>query len=85
MSDDRRAFLKTLARGAAYAAPMIMSFAAPVELLGQGQASEHKKGGHGHGGGGGHGHGHLVAPSEPAAPRQDPPWKEPPPGRTPPP
>ena len=72
MTDDRRAFLKKLARGAAYAAPTIISFAAPVELLGQGESSQHKQT-------------HLVAPSEPSAPLQDPPWKEPPPGRTPPP
>ena len=51
---DRRAFLKKLAKGAAYTAPVVYSMAAPVDLLGQGQSSgkggDKKKGG-GTGGG----------------------------------
>ncbi len=40
-SDDRREFLKKLAKTALYSAPVVHSFAAPVDLLGQGQSSEH--------------------------------------------
>jgi hypothetical protein len=36
---DRRAFLRKLAKGAAYSAPVVYSMAAPVDLLGQGQSS----------------------------------------------
>jgi hypothetical protein len=32
---DRRAFLKVLARTAAYAAPLVMSYAVPAPLAGQ--------------------------------------------------
>lgn len=39
---DRREFLKKLAKGAVYAAPVMHSIAAPVDLLGQGQSSQHK-------------------------------------------
>ncbi|MEX0690530.1 MAG: hypothetical protein WD934_08180 [Gemmatimonadales bacterium] len=38
---DRRAFLKTLARSAAYAAPVVMSYAVPSPLAGQGASSQH--------------------------------------------
>lgn len=68
---DRRAFLKKLAKGAAYSAPAIVSMSAPVDLVGQGQSSEHK-----HGGGGG-GHAALQGP-------RTAPWDAPPPGSTPP-
>lgn len=46
MSDEsRRAFLKRLARGGAYVAPVVASLAAPVvDLLGQGASSQHKPG-----------------------------------------
>ena len=36
---NRRAFLRKLAKGAAYSAPVVYSMAAPVDLLGQGQSS----------------------------------------------
>lgn len=36
---NRRAFLKKLAKGAAYSAPVVYSMAAPVDLLGQGMSS----------------------------------------------
>ena len=42
-SEDRRAFIKKLAQGTAYAAPVVHSLAAPLDLVGQGKASEHKK------------------------------------------
>jgi len=38
-AEDRRSFLKRLAKSAAYAAPVIQSFAAPADLVGQGQSS----------------------------------------------
>ncbi|HXV85398.1 MAG TPA: hypothetical protein VD793_01810 [Gemmatimonadales bacterium] len=41
-SSDRRSFLKRLAKGAAYATPVIQSFAVPAELVGQGAASQKK-------------------------------------------
>ena len=37
--ENRRAFLRKLAKGAAYSAPVVYSMAAPVDLLGQGQSS----------------------------------------------
>jgi hypothetical protein len=40
---DRRAFLRKLAAGVAYAAPVVHSMAAPVDLVGQGKSSEKKK------------------------------------------
>jgi len=40
---DRREFLKQLAKTAAYTAPVVYSLAAPVELAGQGKSSMHKK------------------------------------------
>ena len=36
---DRRAFLRKLAKSAAYTAPVVYSMAAPVDLLGQGMSS----------------------------------------------
>ena len=36
---NRRAFLKKLAKGAVYSAPVVYSMAAPVDLLGQGMSS----------------------------------------------
>ena len=42
--EDRRAFLKRLAKGTAYAAPVVLSLAAPLDLVGQGKSSEHKHG-----------------------------------------
>ena len=65
--DERREFLKKLAKSAVYAAPVIKSFAVPAELLGQGMASGMMMMGGGMMGG-------LVAPAAPA------PWDEPPPG-----
>lgn len=38
-TDDRRAFLKKLAKGAAYSAPVVYSMAAPLGLSGQGGSS----------------------------------------------
>ena len=37
--ENRRAFLRKLAKGAAYSAPVVYSMAAPVDLLGQGMSS----------------------------------------------
>lgn len=79
MEQDRRAFLKALARRAAYAAPVILSVTAPSELHGQSKGSQHK---------------HFSAPragtggaQQPASRTLDPggappPWKAPPPGDT---
>ncbi len=39
---DRREFLKRLAKAAAYTAPVVYSLAAPIDLIGQGQSSKHK-------------------------------------------
>ena len=44
-SENRREFLKQLARGAAYVAPVVISVAAPPGLAGQGKSSQHKPGG----------------------------------------
>jgi len=41
-TEDRRAFLRKLAKGAAYSAPVVYSMAAPLDLVGQGKSSEHK-------------------------------------------
>jgi hypothetical protein len=41
--EDRRAFLKKLAKGTVYAAPVVHSLAAPLDLVGQGKSSEHKR------------------------------------------
>ena len=72
--EDRRAFLKKLAKGAAYTAPVVHSLAAPLEVLGQGKSFSHK-----HQGGG-----NLVAPTDPGLGGQ-PPGAQPAPGDTPPP
>ncbi len=64
---NRREFLKKLAKSAVYTAPVIATFAAPPDLLGQGKSSQHKKGG---------GKSGMAAPAPgPAAP-----WNAPPPG-----
>lgn len=42
-NEERREFIKQLVKGTAYAAPVVHSLAAPLDLLGQGKASEHKK------------------------------------------
>ncbi len=48
--EDRRAFLRRLAKGAVYAAPVIHSMAAPLEAVGQGKSTSHKHAGkEGHG------------------------------------
>lgn len=67
-ASDRRAFLRTLAAGAAYAAPFIASVAAPVDLMGQGKSSAHKQ------------PGPAAATSQQRA-SPPPPWEAPPPGR----
>lgn len=64
-SDDRREFLKKLAKTAIYSAPVVHSFAAPVDLLGQGKSSEHK-----------HQHQHGP-PAPPPSPAGTAPWDEP--------
>jgi len=42
--EDRRAFLRKLAKGAAYSTPVVYSMAAPVDLIGQGKPSGKGKG-----------------------------------------
>jgi hypothetical protein len=42
-NEDRREFIKKLAKGTAYAAPVVHSLAAPLDLVGQGKSSQHKK------------------------------------------
>ncbi len=74
--EDRRAFLKKLAKGAAYTAPVIHSMAAPLEVLGQGKSVSHKQ----HRGGGSN----VVAPTTPGLGGQAP-GAQPPPGDAPPP
>ncbi len=75
--DDRRGFLKKLAKGAVYSAPVIHSLTAPLEVLGQGKSFSHKHQGAGAG---------LVAPT-PASPDLggQAPGAKPPPGDIPPP
>ncbi|MEE8191445.1 MAG: hypothetical protein V3T74_01790 [Gemmatimonadales bacterium] len=65
---DRREFLKKLAKTAAYTAPVVYSLAAPIELVGQGQSSEHK---------------HTTAPATQQPSTGDAPWDRPPPGQRP--
>jgi len=36
---DRRAFLRKMAKGVAYTAPVVYSMAAPLDLMGQGSSS----------------------------------------------
>jgi hypothetical protein len=73
---DRRAFLKKLAKGTVYAAPVIHSLAAPLDLVGQGMSSEHK-----------HEHGNWAATASPGGSSltQQPDIGAPPPGQQPPP
>ena len=68
---DRREFLKQLAKTAAYTAPVVYSLAAPVELIGQGQSSEHKHTSSG---------ATQAAPSGAQQPGGTAPWDRPPPG-----
>jgi hypothetical protein len=68
---DRREFLKKLAKTAAYAAPVVYSLAAPVELIGQGSSSEHKHPSSG---------ATQSAPSGTQQPGGEAPWERPPPG-----
>jgi hypothetical protein len=69
---DRREFLKKLAKTAAYTAPVVYSLAAPIELVGGGVSSQKMMG---------------VAPAgqqpstEPST--GDAPWDRPPPGQRP--
>lgn len=42
--ENRRAFLRKLAKGAAYTAPVVCSMAAPVDLIGQGKGKSSGKG-----------------------------------------
>lgn len=44
--EQRREFLKQLAKGAVYAAPVIRTMTAPLEVVGQGESTSHK---HDHG------------------------------------
>ena len=65
---DRREFLKKLAKTAVYTAPVVYSLAAPIELMGGGKASEH----------------HTSAPAATQQPSTgDAPWDRPPPGQRP--
>jgi hypothetical protein len=65
---DRREFLKKLAKTAAYTAPVVYSLAAPIELVGQGASSEHK---------------HVTAPATQQPSTGDAPWDRPAPGQRP--
>ena len=47
MTESRRAFLQKVAKGAVYAAPVVVSLSAPDSLLGQGQSQNSQKGGMG--------------------------------------
>lgn len=78
-NESRRRFLKRLAKGTLYSAPVIATMAAPVHLVGQGMSAS-AKGGMGGGavGGGGGGGGH-----KPAAQFQGPWDTNAPPGRRP--
>lgn len=74
---DRREFLRKLAKTAAYAAPVVVSLAAPIELVGQGD-SPSKKEGHWHPPGQGSPTKQTLPPNpQPGGP---PPWQQPPPG-----
>ncbi len=66
---DRREFLKKLARTAAYTAPVVYSLAAPIELVGQGSSSEHKP--------------PMGAPATQEPSTGDAPWDRPAPGQRP--
>jgi hypothetical protein len=49
MAESRRDFLKRMTRGAAYAAPLMVTLSTPDGLLGQGQSTNSQKGGMGKG------------------------------------
>jgi hypothetical protein len=68
---DRREFLKKLAKTAAYAAPVVYSLAAPVELIGEGMSSVHHPPSSG---------ATQAAPSGTQQPGGEAPWERPPPG-----
>lgn len=70
---DRREFLKKLAKSAAYSTPVIYSLATPVELAGQGKGSQHK-----------HQKAAAFQPEQQSTTERDAPWREPPPGAQPP-
>jgi hypothetical protein len=74
----RREFLKKLAKGAVYAAPVIRTMTAPLEVVGQGKSTSHKNdhGNEGHGGGAG---GSSPALGGAAPGTQPPPGSIPPP------
>ena len=64
---DRREFLKKLAKTAVYTAPVVYSLAAPIELVGGGVSSQKK----------------MVAPATQQPSTADAPWDRPPPGQRP--
>lgn len=68
-TQDRREFLRKLAKTAAYTAPVVYTLAAPVDLVGQGSSSGHKK--------------HPAAAYDTQSPNTQPggqaPWEAPPP------
>jgi hypothetical protein len=74
--ERRREFLKRLAKGAVYAAPVIRTMSAPLEVVAQGQSTSHKNDHGGHWSGSSAGGSGLGGP---------PPGTQPPPGSTPPP
>jgi hypothetical protein len=74
--ERRRAFLKRLAKGAVYAAPVIRTMSAPLEVVAQGQSTSHKNDHGGPRSGSSAGGSGLGGP---------PPGTQPPPGSTPPP
>jgi len=67
---DRREFLKKLAKTAAYTAPVVYSLAAPIELLGLVKGD--KSGGMG-----------MAPPATQEPTSGDAPWDRPPPGQRP--
>ncbi len=67
--ENRREFMKKLAKGVAYVAPTIVSVTAPASLAGQGGSSQHK-----------HQSSVRQQPADPQVPGGPPPWKAPPPG-----
>ncbi len=77
--EQRREFLKKLAKGAIYAAPVIHSMTAPLEVAGQGSSTSHKTdhGNMGHGKGG-------ASPASGPSLGGPSPGSQPPPGATPP-
>jgi hypothetical protein len=67
MTNNRRDFIKKLAKGAAYVAPVVITMTAPTDLAGQGKSSQHKH------------HGQGNSPSPGVTPSSSP--FPPPPGR----